>query len=118
MDGKIDDAMDCEPQKNHHSMTSHILAKISDQGNQQETAEPDLQFCIASKHALFPVVCATRIVALESLQRKLEHLDQTVREHHRKEIPAMDGDKVTIRLARNPVPHSLRYSRRSPRQPR
>ncbi|KAJ9609754.1 hypothetical protein H2200_006082 [Cladophialophora chaetospira] len=98
-DGAINDGMDCQSQKLHHSIASHILAKVSELGGEPGTAGPEPKPILASKHALFPVVSATRVVALETLQRKLESLDQTMRDRHRNAVPAMDGDKVLIRLA-------------------
>lgn len=100
MEGVTNDATDSQPYKTHHTLASYILARVSKSDYGQETTEPGPGYCIASKHTLFPVVCSTRVVALEALQRRLDDLDQTVRNHDRKGKPTMNGDRVTIKLAR------------------
>ena len=88
------------------TISTHILARISSEPKSpQQLVDPIVASnALASKHPLFPVVSATRVVALNNLQRKVDDMDRRVRTHHRKNAPNMDGTQVSLRVAHT---HSL-----------
>ena len=87
------------PPRTHPLISSHILTKSAEQGSQHTTWH-GLRNHLASKHHLFPVISATRVVALEALHLKAEKTNHIVRDHQRKH-PALDPDQSSIQMAWN-----------------
>ncbi|KIW63358.1 hypothetical protein PV04_10209 [Phialophora macrospora] len=97
---RMDDSAYGDPSSKMHSLvSSHVLAKLSEPPD-RPCVWNGFQCRIATKHPLFPVVSATRVVALEALQQKLERVNQLMRDHHRNR-PAINLDKSNEQLGRS-----------------
>jgi hypothetical protein len=80
-------------------ISSHLLLKLSEPSDRPSQWNT-FQCQVATKHPLFPVVSATRSVALETLRQKVETMEMLVRDHHRKgSTPNID--LINIQLARS-----------------
>ncbi|EXJ54202.1 hypothetical protein A1O7_09539 [Cladophialophora yegresii CBS 114405] len=96
----INDTACCDPsQRLHPLVSSHIHNKLSEPTDRSRVWN-GFQCRIATKHPLFPVISATRVVALEALQQKTERVNQLMRDLHRKN-PAVDLERSNEQLRRS-----------------
>ena len=86
--------------KPHPTISSYIQAKMSEPKD-DHSGWANFRCFIASKHPLFPVVSATRLVALEALQKKVEGVSNLMRDHHRKDVHATNYEKTNVQLAQS-----------------
>jgi hypothetical protein len=69
-----DHATQIQSQPPDHAITSHIPGRIRELSCEEDNnSATDAEFCIASKHALFPLVCATSLKASVALSIVVVH---------------------------------------------
>jgi hypothetical protein len=90
-----------ESEKTDPVISSYIMQAVSEKRKERLSRERIVPPALGSRHALFPIINSTRRSALEALQGKIDLVSQTIRAHHRKEMPMIFFPNTRMQLAQS-----------------